>query len=54
MQIKIVAFYTFLSFLTCQRSLMEFLDSVPGENESDESGHVGEGASLDLIDDVVG
>ena len=40
--------------LTREGSLSDLFDAVPGQDEPHEPRHVGEGADLDLVDDVVG
>ena len=39
---------------TLQASILEAVNLVLGENEPDEPRHVGEGAGLDVADEVVG
>ena len=39
---------------TLQASVLEAVNLVLGEYEPDEAGHVGEGAGLDVTDEVVG
>ena len=40
--------------LTREGSLSDLFDAVPGQDEPHQPRHVGEGADLDLVDDVVG
>ncbi len=39
--------------LTCHRRRLEVRDPVPGEDQSDEPGHIGERAGPDVVHDVV-